>query len=83
MIVHRVVPAYPPLARQARISGVVQLLGIVGTDGRIKELHVISGHFLLVHAALDAVRQWVYRPTLLNSEAVEVVAPITVTFIMN
>lgn len=79
-ILHRVLPVYPPLARQARVSGAVQLLGVVGRDGRVAQLQVISGHPLLVRAALDAVQQWTYRPTLLNGEPVEVVAPIEVRF---
>ena len=80
LILHKVIPAYPTLARAARISGVVQLVGRIGTDGRIRELQLISGHPLLAKAALDAVSQWVYRPTTLNGEPVEVIAPITVTF---
>jgi protein TonB len=76
-------PQYPILAKQARVSGTVQLEGIIGTDGRIRELKVLSGHPLLVPAAVEAVRQWVYRPTTLNGDPVEVVAPITVTFRMN
>ncbi|HWB96321.1 MAG TPA: energy transducer TonB [Bryobacteraceae bacterium] len=80
MLLHKVIPNYPALARAARVSGVVRLLGVVGTDGRIRELRVESGHPLLVNAALEAVRQWIYRPTMLNGEAVEVVAPIIVTF---
>jgi protein TonB len=83
LILHKPLPLYPPLARAARISGVVQLTGIIGTDGRIRSLHVDSGHPLLVKAAVDAVKQWVYRPTLLNGEAVEVIAPITVNFTLN
>lgn len=73
-------PVYPPLARQARISGVVRLEGIIAKDGTIQRLRVISGHPLLVPAALDGVKQWVYRPTLLNGEPVEVIAPIEVIF---
>jgi protein TonB len=75
-----VIPVYPPLARNARISGVVQLLGSTGTDGRVPQLRVMKGHPLLVPAALDAVRQWIYYPTLLNGDPVEVVAPIDVHF---
>ncbi len=82
-IVNRVMPTYPALARQARVSGTVQLLGIIGKDGRVAQLQVISGHPLLVTAALDAVRQWTYRPTLLNGDPVEVVAPIEVRFTLN
>jgi protein TonB len=82
-ILHRVEPVYPPLARHARISGTVELEGIIGTDGRLRELRVISGHPLLVRAAIEAVRQWVYEPTMLSGEPVEVIAPITVSFRMN
>jgi protein TonB len=82
-LLHRVEPIYPALARQMRVSGVVELEGIIGTDGRLKELRVVSGHMLLAKAALDAVRQWIYEPTRLNGIPVEVIAPITVTFILN
>ncbi|HEY7388158.1 MAG TPA: TonB family protein [Bryobacteraceae bacterium] len=82
-LIKRVEPVYPALARQARISGTVELTGIIGTDGRIKELRVLRGHPLLAKAALDAVRQWIYEATLLNGEPVEVIAPITVTFRLN
>ena len=79
----KVEPVYPPLAKQARVSGVVELLGVLGTDGRIHELKVLRGHPLLINAALEAVRQWIFQPTLLNGQAVEVAAPITVNFILN
>jgi protein TonB len=82
-LIRRVDPLYPPLARQARISGVVELEGVIGIDGRLRELTVKSGHPLLVRAAIDAVRQWLYEPTTLNGESVEVVAPITVSFHLN
>ncbi len=82
-IVRRVIPIYPPLARQARVQGVVKLDGIIGRDGTIHQLRVISGHPLLVNAAVDAVRQWVYRPTFLNGEPVEVQAPIDVNFTLS
>ncbi len=81
--IRKVEPVYPPLARQARVSGVVELLGVLGTDGRIHELKVLRGHPLLINAALDAVRQWIFEPTLLNGQAVEVAAPITVNFVLN
>jgi protein TonB len=80
--IHRVEPIYPPLAKQARVSGVVELAGVLGVDGRIHELRVLRGHPLLVNAALEAVRQWIYEPTLLNGQAVEVSAPIVVNFIL-
>ena len=79
-IIRKVVPKYPPLAVQMRISGTVQLMGVIAKDGTVRELRVVSGHPLLVPAALEAVRQWVYRPTTLNDEPVVVVAPIDVIF---
>jgi protein TonB len=81
--IHKVEPVYPVLARQARVSGTVELLGVLGTDGRIHELKVLRGHPLLINAALEAVRQWIFEPTLLNGQAVEVAAPITVNFILH
>ncbi|MDX2151256.1 MAG: energy transducer TonB [Bryobacteraceae bacterium] len=83
LLLNRVIPLYPPLAKAARIHGVVRLQGIIGTDGRIQHLQVISGHPLLIQAALDAVRQWIYRPTMLNGDPVEVIAPIEVRFLLN
>jgi protein TonB len=83
ILVHRVEPPYPPLAKQARVSGEVHLEGVIGTDGRMKDLRVVSGPPLLVKAAYDAVIQWIYRPTTLNGDPVEVIAPITVTFHLN
>lgn len=82
-IIRRVLPVYPPLAKAARISGTVKLIGILSRDGRIQELKVIEGHPLLVAAAVEAVRQWVYQPTLLNEQPVEVIAPIDVHFRLN
>lgn len=82
-LLHRVDPVYPPIARQARISGTVELTGVIGIDGRIRELQVVHGHPFLAKAALEAVRQWTYEPTLLNGAAVEVIAPITVNFLLN
>ncbi len=73
-------PVYPPDAKEARIQGVVKLEAWIGKDGTIKNLNVISGHPLLAAAALDAVRQWVYSPTLLNGEPVDVDTEIDVNF---
>ncbi len=73
-------PVYPQIARQARISGTVELAAIIGEDGKIQELHVFSGHPLLRAAAMDAVRQWVYQPTLLNEQVVKVSTTIDVIF---
>ena len=76
-------PVYPPLAKQARISGVVHLAAIISKDGTIQDLKVISGHPLLIPAALEAVKQWVYQPTLLNGEPVEVSTQIDVNFTLS
>jgi len=73
-------PIYPDLARRAGIQGDVVLHAIIGTDGRILELRVVAGSPLLVRAAVDAVQQWRYKPTLLDGEPVEVETTITVTF---
>ena len=73
-------PVYPPLALQARISGVVHLNAIIGKDGTVENLTVASGHPLLVPSALEAVKQWIYAPTLLNGHAVEVATRIEVNF---
>ena len=79
-LVQQVRPVYPPLAKQARISGTVELSAVIGKDGRVGELHAVKGHPLLVQAALDAVKNWVYKPTLLNGEPVEVSTTIDVNF---
>ena len=79
-ILKRVLPVYPPLARTMRISGKVHLIGIISKSGVIEKLDVLDGHPLLVRAALEAVRQWIYQPTLLNGEPVDVTAPIEVNF---
>jgi protein TonB len=79
-VVSRIIPVYPPLAKQARVQGTVTLVAVIGIDGRVKSLRATSGHPLLVPAALEAVRQWVYRPTTLNGDPVEVESPIDVHF---
>lgn len=76
-------PVYPPLARQARIAGTVRLQAIIGEDGTIQSLEVVSGHPLLVQSALDAVRQWRYQPTLLNGEPVKVQTTVDVVFTLS
>ena len=73
-------PAYPELAKRVRSEGMVRLEAIIGADGKIRDLRVLSGPPLLVNAARDAVMQWRYQPTLLNSVAVEVVTEIEVNF---
>lgn len=82
-LINRVQPVYPPLARQTRVSGTVRLHAIISKEGTVQQLEVLSGHPLLVQAALDAVRQWRYRPTLLNGEPVEVDTTIDVIFSLN
>jgi protein TonB len=82
-LIYRVEPQYPPLARQMRVSGTVELAGIIATDGHIRELKVRSGSPLLSAAALEAVRQWIYEPTLLDGEPVELIATISVIFRLN
>src|SRR5712692_2174778 len=79
-LTQRVQPAYPPLAVQMRQEGTVQLHAIIGRDGAVTALEVLSGHSILAQAALEAVRQWRYRPTLLNGKPVEVETYIMVIF---
>jgi TonB family protein len=73
-------PEYPPLAKMARIQGIVRLDAVINQDGTVQDLRVISGHPLLVKAALDAVPHWRYQPTLLNGAQVEVATEIDVNF---
>jgi protein TonB len=82
-LVKQVIPTYPPLAKNARISGVVHLVGIIAKDGTIRNLQLIDGHPLLARAAIEAVAQWVYKPTLLSGEPVEVICPIDVNFTLS
>jgi protein TonB len=82
MLVRRVQPEYPPLARAAHVSGTVQLRAIIARDGTVRELQVVSGNPLLVQAARAAVIKWRYRPTLLNGEPVEVETYITANFVL-
>jgi TonB family protein len=76
-------PIYPPLAKQARISGVVKLAVVLNKDGSMQDIKVISGHPLLIPAALEAVKNWVYQPTLLNGQPVEVATQIDVNFTLS
>jgi protein TonB len=79
-LIHQVRPVYPALAKQARIQGTVELSAIIGKDGKVQDLKLVRGHPLLVPAAIQAVRDWEYRPTLLNGEPVEVATTIDVNF---
>ncbi len=76
-------PAYPPLAKQARISGVVHLSAVIGKEGNVINLAVISGHPLLIPPSLEAVQKWVYQKTLLNGEPVEVMTQIDVNYTLS
>lgn len=79
-LVHKVLPTYHPLARMARIQGQVVLQAVISKQGAIEDLKVLAGHPMLVPAAIEAVRQWHYRPYVLNDEPVEVETQITVNF---
>jgi protein TonB len=80
LLIYRVEPAYPPLAEEARIQGVVVLTALIDKGGNIQSLQVVSGHPLLARAAIDAVKQWRYKPFLLNGQPLEVETTVTVTF---
>jgi protein TonB len=80
MVLRRIQPSYPPLARQARIQGQVLLQAEISKDGTIENLRLISGHPMLAPAAIEAVKQWRYKPYFLNGEPVEVETQITVNF---
>jgi len=82
-LIHIIQPVYPPIAKTAHIEGTVELSAVIGTDGHVRDLSVVSGHPLLRKAAIDAVRQWIYKPPVLNGESVEIVAPIAVIFRLN
>jgi protein TonB len=82
-VLHRVEPPYPPIARAAHVSGVVELECVVGINGRIQEVKVKSGNPLLIRAAVDAAWQWVYAPSKLNGVPIEIVTMLTFTFKLN
>jgi len=82
-LIYRVEPRYPPLAIQARIQGDVVLQAMISRSGMIENLQLVSGHPMLVRAAMDAVRQWRYRPYILNDEPIEVETQVTVKFVLN
>jgi TonB family protein len=80
MVVSKVQPVYPELAKSARVEGVVHLAVIIAKDGTIQEIHSLGGPALLIQSAMDAVKQWVYRPTLLNGQPVQVETTVDVNF---
>ncbi|MBZ5610944.1 MAG: TonB family protein [Acidobacteriia bacterium] len=79
-LARKVNPVYPPEAKQARIQGTVRMSVIIDKSGTVQEVRLLSGHPLLVGAAMGAVRQWVYKPTLLNGQPVEVETVVDVNF---
>ncbi len=79
-IIHRVQPVYPAISKPMRLQGDVILAAIISKAGTIESLQVVSGHPMLTQAALDAVKQWRYRPYLLNGEPIEVETQILVKF---
>jgi protein TonB len=83
LLIRKVQPTYPPLARQARIQGAVLLQAEISKDGAIQNLRLISGHPMLTSAAIEAVKQWRYKPYILNGEPVEVETQITVNFTLS
>ncbi len=80
LLIHQVKPVYPSLAMQARIQGIVVLQAVIAKDGTVQDLRVVSGHPLLVPAAMEAVKLWRYKPYLLNDQPVEVDTQINVNF---
>lgn len=82
-LIRRVEPSYPPLAKAARVQGPVVLEAVISKTGTIENLQLISGHPMLAGAAIDAVRQWRYKPYILNGEAIEVETQITVNFTLS
>jgi len=76
-------PVYPPLAKAARVQGTVKFQATISKDGTIENLQLLSGPPLLVQAAMQAVQQWQYKPTLLNGDPVEVITTIDVNFTLS
>jgi protein TonB len=83
LLVNKVLPVYPAMARAIRIAGTVQLQATISREGTIENLRAVSGPPLLQQAAIDAVKQWRYRPYLLNGEPVEVETTVNVEFTLN
>ncbi len=82
-LIYKVNPAYPPLAVKAHVQGTVILEAVIDEEGGVSTLKVLSGHPLLLDAAIQAVKQWKYSPTIMNGEPVSVIATVTVVFRMN
>jgi protein TonB len=82
-LVQKVTPVYPPEAKANRIQGVVRFTVVIGKDGRVQSVTLVSGDPVLAQAAKDAVQQWVYKPTLLNGDPVEVMTQVDVNFTLS
>jgi protein TonB len=83
MLIYKVLPVYPAVARAMRIAGRVELQATISRNGTIDNLRVVDGPTMLRQAAYDAVKQWRYRPYLLNSEPVEVETTVNVDFTLD
>jgi protein TonB len=79
-LLKKVNPVYPSILQLSNVRGIVRFTGTIGKDGKIHDLQLVSGNKALVQSAIDAVKQWVYRPTMLNGEPVEVITQIEVNF---
>lgn len=82
-LINNVAPVYPPLAKAAHVQGTVEFQATIGTDGAVKNLQLVSGPPLLVRAAMDAAKQWTYKPTLLNGSPVDVITTIDINFTLD
>jgi len=82
LLIHRVEPIYPPLAKQTHREGRVELRAIIGTDGRIRSLQIVAGDPFFEQSAVEAVQQWRYKPTILNGQPVEIDTSIMVIYSM-
>lgn len=80
LLVHKVTPQYPAIAKQAKVQGSVQLGAVIGKDGKVQNVQTESGNLLLASAAVSAVKQWRYKPYVLNGSPVEVETTVTVNF---
>ena len=79
-LIKNVVPVYPPLAKDLRLQGKVKVQVVISKTGLVESVNVVSRHPLFVQAAIDAVKRWVYQPTLLNGQPVEVATQVNITF---
>jgi len=80
LIIKKVAPVYPPMARKARVQGTVILRVQISKSGNVENIQLVSGHTMLAPAAIEAVKQWEYKPYLLNGEPVDVETRVTVNF---